>query len=86
MLKKIAYAVITSGLLLAPLGASAMVNDSPFPACYGIECMPPTHEEAQLDTVATANESRKSGDSRKQRAEASSRAGDSAFPFDNSKD
>lgn len=86
MLKKISYAVITSGLLLAPLGATAMVNDTPFPACYGVECWTPAHEQAQTDTVATANESRKPVDSRKQQVEAPSRSSDSPFPFDNSKD
>jgi len=86
MLKKIAYAVITSGLLLAPLGSSAMANDTPFPACYGVECMAPTHERARMDTVASASESRKPAGSRQQQIEAPSRASNSPFPFDNSKD
>jgi len=86
MLKKIAYAVITSGLLLAPLVASAMANDSPFPACYGVECMAPTHEQAKMDTVATASEFQKPMDSRQQQTRGSSRASDSPFPSDSSND
>jgi len=79
MLKKIAYAAITSGLLLASLGATAMVNDSPFPACDGKDCATMTHDEAVKNTVASASVSKW------QVAERTS-ADSSPFPFDNSKD
>lgn len=86
MLKKIAYAVITSGLLLVPLGASAMVDDSPFPACNGSDCAAIPHDDAKKDTVATASGSKKQIGSRKTQVAEQTRTSDSPFPFDNSRD
>ncbi len=87
MLKKTAYAVITSGLFLAPLAASAMVDDSPFPACYGPDCATMTHDDSQKDTVATESESRKQISSRKTQVAGQTRTSDdSPFPADNSRD
>lgn len=85
MLKKIAYAVITSGLLLAPLGASA-AHDS-FPVCNGADCATMPHDDAKKDTVATATSvSKKQISSRKTQVAAQTKSSDSPFPVDNSRD
>jgi hypothetical protein len=78
MLKKISYFVITGGLLLASLGASAMVNDSPFPDCNGPDCTY-THDDARKNIVATASDSRR-------QAQHKTGAAGSPFPSDNSND
>ena len=87
MLKKIAYLTITGGFLLAPPGASAMVDDSPFPACnYAPDCANVSHDDAQRDTMTSASESKKKISSRKTQVVEKTGAGDSPFPTDNSKD
>jgi len=78
MLKKIVYAVMTSGLLLAPLGASA--HETPFPDCYGKDCAALPHEHAEKDIVASVSESRKQTSSRKNRVEGQATSSGSPFP------
>lgn len=84
MLKKIAFAVITSGLLLVPLGASA-AHDS-FPVCNGADCATMPHDDAKKNTVATASESKKQISSRKTPVAEQTRSSGNPFPFDNSRD
>ncbi|MBI2295357.1 MAG: hypothetical protein HYU76_04815 [Betaproteobacteria bacterium] len=86
MLKKFAYAVITSGLFLAPLGASAMVVNPTFPVCVGSDCSSVLADEAQRDAIAAASGSAKEASGRKNRVAERERTSDSPFPEDNSKD
>jgi len=81
MLKKIAYVVVTSGLFLAPLGASAMVTDSPFPACVGPDCTIASYDGAQKDSIAALGESAK-----KNWVSGEKHTSNSSFPADNSHD
>lgn len=84
MLKKVAYVVITSGLFLAPLGASAMVTDSPFPACVGSDCATAQHDVR--DSLAARSETAKEASGRKNWVTGQDRTSDSPYPADNSKD
>lgn len=86
MLKKFTYVAITSGLFLAPLGASAMVSDSPFPPCIGSDCAIVAGDDAQRVSTVVRGESANEATSRTNRAEVRERTGDSPFPVDNSKD
>jgi len=86
MLKKTAYVVITSGLFLAPLGASAMVGDSPFPACVGVDCAIVSDDDVQTNSVAALSESAKKTSGRTNTLADRKRTSDSPFPEDNSKD
>lgn len=86
MLKKIAYVVITSGLFLAPLGASAMVASPTFPICVGSDCGSSLADEAHLASIAAASESVKEASGRTTRVAEQERTSDSPFPVDNSKD
>ena len=85
MLKKTAYVVITSGLFLAPLGASAMVGDSPFPACIGSDCTIVSHDDVQRDAVAALSESARKTSRTNTLAERK-RPSTGPFPEDNSND
>lgn len=86
MLKKTAYVVITSGLFLAPLGASAMVGDSPFPACMGSDCTIVSHDDVQRDAVAALSESARKASGRSNTLTEQRRPSTSPFPEDNSND
>lgn len=86
MLKKTAYVVITSGLFLAPLGASAMVGDSPFPVCVGADCTIVSHDGVQRDSVAALSESARETSSRTNTRAEQKRTSNRPFPEDNSND
>jgi uncharacterized protein YbjT (DUF2867 family) len=86
MLKKTAYVVITSGLFLAPLGASAMVGDSPFPACVGPDCAIVSHDDVQRDAVAALSESARKTSGRTDTLAAQKLTSNNPFPEDTSKD
>lgn len=87
MLKKTAYAVITSGLFLVPLGASATVGDSPFPACLGSDCTIVSRNDGQNgNSVAAASESARKTSGRSDTRAEQKRRSTSPFPEDNSND
>lgn len=86
MLKKIAYVVITSGLLLAPLAASATVVNPTFPICVGSDCGSALADEAHLGSIAAPSDSVKEASGRTTRVAEQERTSDSPFPVDNSKD
>lgn len=86
MLKKVAYVVVTSGLLLAPLAASAMVFNPTFPVCVGSDCASALADEAQRVLIATPSEYTKQAGGRETRVAERERTSDSPFPVDNSKD
>lgn len=85
MLKKTAHAVITSGLFLAPLGASAMVGDSPFPACIGPDCAIVSHDDRR-NSVAVLSESARKTSGRSNTLAEQKHSSTSPFPEDNSND
>lgn len=86
MLKKTAYVVITSGLFLAPLGASAMVGDSPFPVCVGADCTIVSHDDVQRDSVVALSESARKTSGRTNTLAERKPTSNSPFPENNSKD
>lgn len=86
MLKKIAYAVVTSGLFLAPLGASAMVTNPTFPVCVGSDCASALADEAHKASIAAPSHSKREASGRETRVAEQKRTSDSAFPVDTSKD
>jgi len=75
---------MTSGLLLAPLGASA--HDTPFPDCNGADCATLPHEHAKNDIVTSTSKFNKQTSSRKLWVDKQAITSDSPFPFDNSND
>ncbi|MGQ0523576.1 MAG: hypothetical protein ACT4P8_07960 [Betaproteobacteria bacterium] len=79
MLKRKAYVLLASGLLLAPLSGYAMASDSPFPACIGADCTIVSHDGLQRNIVAAAGDSARNAIGRTSTAA-------SPFPEDNSKD